>query len=260
MNLLPTSTDPILELQNVSVAFNHRSVFDHLSLSIHAREVVAIVGPSGSGKSTLLSVMAGLSRPQAGVVKVEGKSSQRPHPSVGIMFQDPCLLPWLTVRENVGFGLTFHSQPRLHPSERAIRVINALGDVGLTHAADFFPSQLSGGMAQRTALARCLVRQPSLLLLDEPFSALDEVTRQDMQQLLRKTAAQHQAAVVLVTHDVPEALALADRVVLLKPDVHQALTEWRTPAATEHVRKVHREISSALAASIRIAHPLSQGA
>ncbi|MEX3856654.1 ABC transporter ATP-binding protein [Paraburkholderia sp. BR10923] len=211
-------TRPTLHAQALTLGYGQpgrTEVLAGVSLSIETGEVVALLGPSGSGKSTLLRALAGLVRPSSGSVSVEGALLNGPHPKVALAFQDPCLLPWLSAGKNVGFGLTFAHQDRLTRLERAERVRSALHAVGLEYAAALRPSQLSGGMAQRVALARALARQPRVLLLDEPFSALDEVTRAAMQQLLVRLVSTLRCATALVTHDIDEALLVADRILLL---------------------------------------------
>jgi NitT/TauT family transport system ATP-binding protein len=192
-----------------------RPVLADVDLVLAPAEVVAVLGPSGVGKSSLLRALAGLAPPSAGRVLVGGEALRAPHPRVAVAFQDPCLLPWLTLEENVAFGLDFRSQERRGRSERAARVRSAIAAVGLEAARHRRPAELSGGMASRTALARCLARAPEVLLLDEPFAALDEVTRGEMQRLLGDLVAVTGVAALLVTHDIDEALLLADRVILL---------------------------------------------
>jgi NitT/TauT family transport system ATP-binding protein len=215
---------PILLAQELSLAYapssgaaagQRRVVLDGLSLAVAAGELVAVLGPSGAGKSSLLRVLAGVQPPDAGRVCVAGEPLAGPHPRVALAFQDACLLPWLSVEQNVAFGLSFARQPKLERAARDERITAALAEVGLAHARALRPAQLSGGMAQRVALARALARKPQILLLDEPFGALDEVTRADMQQLLTRVVDDTHAATVLVTHDIDEALLVADRVELL---------------------------------------------
>lgn len=204
----------------------HRILQD-FSLELQAGEIVALLDPSGVGKSSLLRVLAGLQQPQAGQVRLRGRQLTGPAPDVGFVFQDPCLLPWLTLEENVAFGLDFRHQPRLDEALRRTRVQQAIAEVGLTHARTRYPDELSGGMAQRAALARSLARAPEILLLYEPFSALDEVTRGEMQTLLLEISARHCAAAILVTHDIDEALLLADRILLLGGQPGSLIGQWR---------------------------------
>ncbi|MDU3132066.1 MAG: ABC transporter ATP-binding protein, partial [Bradyrhizobium sp.] len=179
---------------------------------IQLGEIIAIIGGSGCGKSTLLRAVAGLDRASAGTVTLDGETITAPHAKVGIIFQEPRLLPWLTVADNIGFGLS-----ELPAAERRERVAKALARVGLTDKAKVWPRELSGGQAQRVAIARALVAQPEVLLLDEPFSALDAFTRKDLQDHLLDLWADTRPTLVLVTHDVEEAVVLADRVLVMRP-------------------------------------------
>jgi sulfonate transport system ATP-binding protein len=182
------------------------------SAEIAPGEIVAIIGGSGCGKSTLLRAIAGLDRATSGTVTLDATSIAAPHEKIGIIFQEPRLLPWLTVADNIGFGLS-----GLPASERRERVARALDRVGLADKADAWPRELSGGQAQRVAIARALVPQPEVLLLDEPFSALDAFTRRDLQDHLLDLWADTRPTLVLVTHDVDEAVVLADRVLVMRP-------------------------------------------
>jgi NitT/TauT family transport system ATP-binding protein len=210
-------TVPILRAHGLSLAYagGRHTVFDGVDLELRAGEVVSVVGPSGAGKSSLLRVLAGLQRATAGELEMDGVPLRGAHAQIAVAFQDPCLLPWLSVEQNAAFGLDFRRQPALSRPERQARVNEMLAAVGLAHAHHLYPSQLSGGMAQRVALARCMARRPRVLLLDEPFGALDEVTRANMQTLLREIVAAQRPATLLITHDLDEALLLSDRIVLL---------------------------------------------
>ena len=188
-------------------------VLGGLSLTIEPGEFVSIVGLSGCGKSTLLRLLIGLDREYEGQIRVGGEPVIGPSLDRGIVFQEHRLFPWLTVRENVGLGLE-NSKLSVAEKEKAVREHIAL--VGLEGFESAHPHQLSGGMAQRAAIARALVNRPSILLLDEPFGALDALTRSNLQQELRRIWQAEKISMVLVTHDVDEAVYLGDRVVVLE--------------------------------------------
>jgi sulfonate transport system ATP-binding protein len=183
-----------------------------VSLNVEPGEIVAVIGGSGCGKSTLLRAISGLDPASEGAVMLDGERITAPHEKIGIIFQEPRLLPWLKVADNVGFGL--RKRPR---AERAQRVASALNRVGLADKANVWPRELSGGQAQRVAIARALVPRPEVLLLDEPFSALDAFTRADLQDHLLDLWADATPTLVLVTHDVDEAILLANRVMVMCP-------------------------------------------
>ena len=181
-----------------------------VSLEVELGEIVAVIGGSGSGKSTLLRAISGLDPASDGAVMLDGERITAPHENIGIIFQEPRLLPWLKVADNVGFGLG--DRPK---AERQRRVAAALERVGLADKAMVWPRELSGGQAQRVAIARALVPRPEVLLLDEPFSALDTFTRSDLQDHLLDLWADAKPTLILVTHDVDEAIVLADRVTVM---------------------------------------------
>jgi NitT/TauT family transport system ATP-binding protein/sulfonate transport system ATP-binding protein len=186
---------------------------DRVSLDVGAGELVSLVGPSGCGKSTLLRLVAGLDRPTAGEVWVGGEPITGPSAERGLVFQDPSLFPWLTVRRNIEAGLVARGvlRRRRHEVDEYLRL------VGLEGFGDVYPHQLSGGMAQRAALARALVNHPRVLLLDEPLGALDQFTRMRMQDELLRVWESRGTTMLLVTHDIDEALYLSDRIAVMTP-------------------------------------------
>jgi ABC-type nitrate/sulfonate/bicarbonate transport system ATPase subunit len=189
-------------------------VLDDLALRVADRQVVSIVGPNGCGKSTLLRVICGLLAPDSGSVAIHGSVVREVDPRVGLVFQEPRLLPWRTVLDNVALPLELAGVGRREREERAHDV---LGLTGMSEFADAFPAQLSGGMAQRAGLARALLPRPAVLLLDEPFSALDALTRDRLDAELLDLWQRTSTTIVLVTHSIPEAVFLADRVLVMSP-------------------------------------------
>lgn len=196
-----------IRLDGLSKSFGDRRVLSELDLVIPAGQLLAIVGRSGCGKSTLLRLIAGLDRPTSGTITVGGANVESLQSNVRLLFQDARLLPWHRVLSNVGIARTRGW------SESAAA---ALADVGLADRSNDWPAVLSGGQAQRVALARALVSRPGVLLLDEPFGALDALTRMEMHRLLERIWREHGFTTVLITHDVAEAVALADRVLVIR--------------------------------------------
>jgi NitT/TauT family transport system ATP-binding protein len=185
---------------------------DRLSLDVADGEFVTVVGPSGCGKSTALNIAAGLVEPSSGEVLVDGRSVRGPGPERGMIFQQYALFPWLTVRENVEFGLRIAKKDAKQRREIAQRFIDL---VGLSQFADALPKTLSGGMKQRCAIARAYAVNPTILLMDEPFGALDALTRVQMQDQLLDTWSRERRTVMFITHDVDEAVYLANRVIVM---------------------------------------------
>jgi sulfonate transport system ATP-binding protein len=200
---------PLLEVRAVTKRYEARTVLERVSFALGRGEIVSLVGPSGCGKSTLLRVLAGLDRDFDGELLLDGRAQRGPSPRLGVIFQEPRLLPWLSVADNVAFS----AGPRQGGDPRVARLLD---EVGLNGTAAALPKQLSGGMAQRVAIARGLVNRPRLLLLDEPFGALDALTRSRLQNELRRIWEHERITMILVTHDVDEAVFLADRVVVMQ--------------------------------------------
>jgi len=211
-------TSTAITVDHVSKAFATPAgpvrALDDVSLEVDEREFVALIGPSGCGKSTLLRMLAGLTGASAGQVRLGEDVIDEPHPQIGMVFQSYASFPWLSVLENTLFGPDLHGVPRSR-SEPLARDI--LERVGLARFRDTYPTQLSGGMQQRVAIARTLANKPDVLLMDEPFGALDALTRVDMQELILRLWQEEQKTVVFVTHDIDEAVYLADRIVVLAP-------------------------------------------
>ncbi|AHG63764.1 ABC transporter ATP-binding protein [Advenella mimigardefordensis] len=226
---LPASAAPVavaqearpvlLHAEHIRISYpgdeGERIVLNDFSLALREQEFVAIIGPSGVGKSSLLRILSGLQTPQAGQVRLNEQAISQPHPDISFVFQDPNLLPWLNVSQNIAYGMNFKRHKNRSRQEIDAAVAEAIDTVKLDGFGSHYPSSLSGGMAQRVALARSLARRPRILMLDEPLSALDEITRAQMQQLLLDTISHYRASAVMVTHDIDEALTLADRIILL---------------------------------------------
>ena len=184
-----------------------------ISFKVHRREFVCVIGPSGCGKSTLIRIIAGLDEPTSGRMLVDGKETSGPCPERGMVFQGYTLFPWLTVKKNIMFGLKMQGMNGDQADREARQWIDL---VGLTHFADAYPAQLSGGMKQRTAIARALAANPRVLLMDEPFGALDAQTRAQMQSHLLEIWRNVDVTILFITHDLDEAIFLADRILVLK--------------------------------------------
>jgi sulfonate transport system ATP-binding protein len=214
---------PAVIVRGLTRRYGERVILDGLDIAIDRNEFVALLGESGCGKTTLLRALAGLDAADAGTIERQGE--------VAVVFQEHRLMPWLPLWENVALGME-------HASGRT-RARDALGEVGLTGRENDWPCALSGGQAQRVALARALVREPNLLLLDEPFAALDALTRIRMHVLVKELVARHHPGVLLVTHDVDEAIALADRILVMRDG--RIAVSWDVASETQKGAAVLRE-------------------
>ncbi|PLZ04327.1 sulfonate ABC transporter ATP-binding protein [Burkholderia sp. WAC0059] len=215
--------DELLQIRVGAKQYAQRTVLSRIAFDLARGEIVSLVGPSGCGKSTLLRIIAGLDAQYRGEVRLDGAVQRGPSERIGVIFQEPRLLPWLSVADNVGFAAGRHGG-------RDPRVAPLLAEVGLAGHERTLPAALSGGMAQRVAIARGLFSQPDLLLLDEPFSAVDAMTRMRLQALLLALVQAHRTSALVVTHDLDEALYLSDRVLLM----------GAAPGRIEHAIRVDR--------------------
>ncbi len=211
----------VLELQGVSAGYGsalaRTEVLKGIDLAVEEGELLAVLGFSGTGKTTLISLLAGLRKPDKGQVLFKDKPVTGPGPERGVVFQSYALMPWLTVWDNIALAVDAVHK-RVSKSERRALTDKYMGMVGLSHARDRRPAELSGGMRQRVSVARALAMQPEVLLLDEPLSALDALTRAKLQDEFAEIRAETNATMVLITNDVDEAIFLADRIVPLNPD------------------------------------------
>lgn len=215
-----------VRLEGLSVRYGAAPVLERTDLELPAGSFTALLGSSGCGKSTVLGAVAGFVSPATGRVTAGSRPVHGPGPDRGVVFQHYALFPWRTARGNVEFALKRLGLPR---AERRRRALEALAEVGLADGTDKYPAQLSGGMQQRVALARALAAQPEVLLMDEPFGALDALTRTRMQRLLRELWQRRGTTVLFVTHDIDEALALAQRVVVLGGTPGRVLADHAVP-------------------------------
>ncbi len=234
----------MLEVKNLSKAYevNGRRVeaINNLSLSVPDKQFVALVGPSGCGKTTFLKIAAGLLEPTSGEVLLDDKKIVGPGQDRGMIFQSFTLFPWLTVRENIGFGATLREGNR---EEKNKVVKHYLRVTGLTEFADFYPKDLSGGMQQRAAIGRTVANNPRVLLMDEPFGSLDAQTRSQMQEFLTQLWESDHKTIVFVTHDVSEAIFLADKIYVLskRPMTIKKLYDVPFPRPRAHTIKHAQE-------------------
>ena len=269
---LRTQTGAAVKISNVSKTYETRGkddvhALDRVDIDIAPGSFVAVVGPSGCGKSTLLSLMAGLVPLSTGEILIDGQAIRKPHPKVGVVFQTDLMLYWRTVLDNVLLPIEIKHQNRARAKETAKALLD---QVGLKGFENKMPSELSGGMRQRVAICRALIQEPGLLLMDEPFGALDALTRHHMQELLTGIWENHRLTVLFITHDVEEAVYLADRVAVMtnRPGRIKTIVPVNLPrprrydmVASTEFQAIHREVlgairSESLAAS-RMAAALS---
>ncbi|EIJ80435.1 nitrate/sulfonate/bicarbonate ABC transporter ATP-binding protein [Bacillus methanolicus PB1] len=202
--------------EGVKKSYNNRLVLKDINLLVEPHEFVCILGNSGGGKSTLLNLLAGFIKPDEGDIKVNGTKITRPSKERGVVFQDHALFPWYTVIENIAFGPIVQGVPKQEALKKAI---NYLELISLVEYAHHYPTQLSGGMKQRVGIARALAGEPEILLMDEPFGALDLFTRENMRSELTRIWKELKPTIIFITHDIAEAIYLADRIIVIKNGV-----------------------------------------
>ena len=203
-----------IEVKDINFYYGGFHALKNISMEVEQNKVVAFIGPSGCGKTTLLRMIGGLDTPTSGTITIDGKEVDGPSPKMTMVFQEYSLYPWRTVAENVGFGLEMNG---VTPEERREGVMKELKLVGLENFADSYPYELSGGMRQRAAVARALATDPAVMLMDEPFGALDAQTRNKMQRELLNIWQETKKTILFVTHSVDEAVYLSDKIVVLTP-------------------------------------------
>ena len=213
----PADGSGLLQIQSACVSFGAVEVLAGVDLELRKGEFVCVIGPSGSGKTTLLRLLAGLLPPTSGSVTFRGKAHTKPSRDVAIVFQDyaNALLPWRTAEANVSLALEAAGVPR---AQRPARIRELLNKVGLGNSTQKYPTEMSGGMQQRLQIARCLAQEPDVLLMDEPFGALDAMTRQKLQDEVLAIVAESSVTAFFVTHDLEEAIYLGDRIIALEPN------------------------------------------
>ncbi|CAE6903251.1 Vitamin B12 import ATP-binding protein BtuD [Paraburkholderia domus] len=252
------SREVILEVRDLDKRFESPqgecTALNGINFKTHRREFVCVIGPSGCGKSTLIRILAGLERQTSGSVLLDGKPVEGPGADRGMVFQGYTLFPWLTVKKNVMFGLKMNGHSRTHAEREALQWLDL---VGLTKFANAYPHQLSGGMKQRVAIARALANRPRILLMDEPFGALDAQTRAKMQTHLLDIWRNIDVTVLFITHDLDEAIFLADRILVLKanPGEVQELIEVPVPRPRDYSQVTSPEFLATRARLEALIHP-----
>lgn len=227
-----------LIIENVSKFFNNngssRTVLNNVCLEVRESEFISLLGPSGCGKTTLLTIIAGFQQPTSGSVFLNGRKVEKPGPDRGFVFQDFALFPWMTVRENILFPMQQQKIPKRRQQEKLQQLLDM---AQLSGSENLYPSQISGGMKQRTAVSRALASDPEVLLMDEPFGAVDYQMRQQLQEELELLWLKNKKPVIMVTHDVEEAIFLSDRVWVMSPindTIHDIHIEVERPRPRKH--------------------------
>jgi NitT/TauT family transport system ATP-binding protein len=246
---------PGIEIAGVTKQYgNAQTVLESIDLNVAKQEFLGIIGPSGCGKSTILKLIAGLTFPNSGTIRVDGMTPQNARETISFVFQDATLLPWRTVKENIGLGLELERIPK----DRREKEIAALLElVGLKNVAKAYPRELSGGMKMRVSIARALATNPRLMLLDEPFAALDEMSRDRLNEEILRLRAEQNWTAVFVTHSVSEAVFLSDRIVVLAPTPGRIHAEFRVelPGPRNSAIRTTREFEAIVA---RVSHALRE--
>lgn len=234
--------DPMVEIKNVGIGFPSRKgapiveVLSDINLEVARGECMVVIGPSGCGKSTLMSCIAGLTQHTSGEILVDGFEVNGPNEHLAVVFQQASLLPWRTVRGNVEFGLEVR---REYPKDEInLRVNEAINAVGLSDFVDFYPHQISGGMQQRVNLARAFAMRAPLILMDEPFGALDALTKESMQDELVELMARASSSTVFITHDIREAIYLGDEIVVMSRRPGKIAGRFRSPFGKNRTRSI----------------------
>ncbi|WP_025696501.1 ABC transporter ATP-binding protein [Paenibacillus durus] len=216
-----------------------KQALDDINMKLEPGELVVVLGPSGCGKTSLLNIIAGYLRPTRGTITINGQRHTAPDSDVGVVFQQANLFPWLSLARNIEFGLRMKGMPKARRKERVAYFLEMMG---LTSSAGLLPHQLSGGMKQRAAIARTLAAEPEIVLLDEPFSALDALTRENMQAHLRQIWSRTGKCMFFITHDVDEALLLASRLVVMHPGPGRIVEDFANPLTTGDTQRSFGEI------------------
>jgi NitT/TauT family transport system ATP-binding protein len=246
---------PEIEIAGVTKRYGEaRAVLDSISVVIEKQEFVSIIGPSGCGKSTVLKLIAGLSTPSSGTIRVDGMTPQNARETVSFVFQDATLLPWRTVKENIGLGMELERVPK---DRREKEIAMLLELVGLKQVSESYPRELSGGMKMRVSIARALATHPRVMLLDEPFAALDEMTRDRLNEEILRLRAEQRWTAVFVTHSVPEAVFLSDRILVLAPNPGRVHAEFRVDLPMPRTPSVRASKEFDVVAS-KVAHALRE--